>query len=137
MEQVAPPNVVAVFVMAIIYMIIGYIWYSKPLFGDIWAHCGVNGEKTKKCESTPGRYIGCFILAFIMAYVLAHFINVSQATTALAGLKVALCAWVGFILTAQLTGLIWCRMSAKLFYVVGGFKLVNFVIWGLCLGAWH
>ena len=93
-------------------------------------------DKTE-CKCSAMTFIGCFITALIMAYALSHFVNIAQATTAMDGVRVALCAWLGFIATTQFCPVLWAGKSLKLYFVDTAFKLVVFAIWGAVFGVWQ
>ena len=135
--QVAHPNILAVIIMALVYMGIGGLWYSKGLFGKMWAECCSHHGKEKECSPSTKCYIGCLIVAFITAYVLAYFINMSQAVTTGEGIKVALCAWIGFSATTMYSGVIWGKKPLKAYFIDAGFTLVMFIIWGAILTNWR
>jgi len=134
--QITHPNILAVIVMALVYMGIGGLWYSKDLFGKMWAECCGHG-KDKECKPSTKCYVGCLIVAFIAAYVLGCFINMSQAMTTGEGIKVALLAWLGFSATTQFSSVLWGKKHLKAYFIDAGFTLVMFIIWGAILTNWR
>lgn len=137
MMDVAQPNIVAVVVMAVLYMLLGWLWYSERLFGKAVAECcGVTKDK-KDCKCCAKGFIGCFIVSFIMAYALGYFINMAQVGNAMDGIKVGLTAWLGFIATTQFSPVLWCGKSLKHYFIDTSFKLVIFAIWGAIFGLWQ
>lgn len=130
-----------VLVSAIVYFIIGTIWYAPFAFGKRWGLCqekkGIYGEKLEtgckvECISrTIGAYVAEFIIAFIIAYVLALFIEVSQAKEILEGMAVALWAWIGFIATTHFSAVLWGRKTLEHFFIHAGFMLVGLIAMSL------
>ena len=133
--QVMHPNVLAVLVMALVYMGLGGLWYSKGLFGKIWSNC-CGTSKEKDCSTTKC-YVGCLITAFITAYVLGCFLNMMQVSSTGEGIKVALFAWLGFVATTMYSGVIWGKKPLSVYLVDAGFTFVMFIIWGAVLTNWQ
>lgn len=138
--QIATPNIIAVIIMALVYMGLGALWYSKALFGKILEECCTVDKKEKmekeKCCGPKG-YIGGFIIALILGYVLAHFVNASGAQDAAEGMKVGICAWFGFVATTMFSGVLWCKKPLKAFFIDAGFMLVIMGIMGSVFALWH
>lgn len=128
-----PVNYLAVLLAAIVYFVIGAIWYSPYIFGDRWM---------KHEESIPneppqhyllhriGSYLGEFIISLIIAYVLTLFIQISQAEEIVEGVSVALWAWIGFIATTHFSAVLWGRKTVKSFFIHAGFMLVGLIAMG-------
>lgn len=127
-----PINYLAVFFAAIVYFVIGSIWYAPLLFGNQW------GRHAEKLEETGehyylhkvGAYVGEFIISLIMAYVLALFIEISQAEEVVEGVTVAFWVWIGFILTTHFSAVLWGRKAIKHFFIHASFMLVGLLAMG-------
>lgn len=133
--EVQSPNIIAVIVMAILYMIIGAIWYSKSVLGN--ALLETCPTKKEECVCTTKTRISSFITALIMAYILSYFVNMGQAMTIAEGAKIGFLAWLGFVATVQFGAVLWCKMPVKAFCIHTGFKLVSLVILGAIFALWH
>ena len=134
--QVASPNILAVLLMAVVYMVIASIWYSEAVFGKLWLKaCGKEGEKC--CKPTMKQHISAFIVAFVTAYVLSCMINHMGVNDAMTGARTAFWAWLGFVATTMYSGVVWCKKPLTTYFVDAGFLLVTFIIWGAVFGVWQ
>lgn len=129
-------NFLAVIAAAILYFIIGMIWYSPQLFGTKWMEMTkINPEECKK--GMKSAMAGAFVVGLVMAFVLAHFINVSNATTALDGAKVGFWAWLGFGATIPFSAVLWEKKPLNLYFIHTLCILVGLLAMGALLGAWR
>lgn len=128
-----PVNYWGVLAAAMIYFIIGLIWYAPFAFGNKGGrHDGKIEEQSQQgfFTRTIGPYIGEFIISFIIAYILALFIQISQADEIVEGVSVALWAWIGFIATTHFSSVLWARKTLEHFFIHAGFMLVGLVAMG-------
>jgi dipeptide/tripeptide permease len=67
-------NYLAVFVAAVVSMILGFAWYSPLILGKPWMKAkGFTSESLKKAQEKMGKmYALSFVVALITAYVLSH-----------------------------------------------------------------
>src|SRR5437868_3361495 len=89
-------NYLAVIICAIIFMIIGFLWYSPILFAKPWMKLVEKTEKDLKNGAKPHLYVGAFIMALLTNYVLANVIGYYHAVTVLGGAAVGFWMWLGF-----------------------------------------
>lgn len=132
-------NVLAVIVAAIVSMVIGSIWYSPLLFGNIWMKLSdIKFSKDKKEQQAMMlRSYGLGVVSsLVLAYVLARFIQLFEADTAAAGAEIAFWAWLGFIVTTQFGAVLWEGRSYKVFLIGAGNMLVTLVSMGVILAVW-
>lgn len=135
-----PVNYPTVLLAAIVYFVIGAIWYSPFLFGRYKSHEHIApmpenvttppDVKQKHWLRLIGPYIGEFIIALIIAYVLTLFIQISQAEEIAEGIAVALWVWIGFIATTHFSAVLWDRKTVYHFFIHAGFMLVGFLAMG-------
>lgn len=135
--ELTNPNIAAIIVMAIIYMGIGWLWYSK-LFADQLACCPTNTprehEEKKECWTC---YLVEFLLACVMGYVLSMIVLATTTETVLGGLKVGFWAWLGFIATTMLSKVLWTHKPMTKFYICSGFYLIMLLIMGATFAVWR
>lgn len=130
-------NYLAIVVSAIVAMALGFVWYSKAVFGKTWMkEVGKTQEDLKKGGS-GGVYAVMFVAALVFSFVLAKFIAWTGTSTAVEGMKIGLWAWLGFALTGGLGMHMFEGRSMKLYYINMGYYLVEFAILGTILGAWQ
>src|SRR5438309_1663754 len=97
-------NYGAIFVVAIVNMALGFVWYG-PLFGKQWMSLmGMTKEKMDQAKAKGGMWKG-YVLAFVgslvMGYVVSHAITFAGAYLLInglpAGLMTGFWSWLGFI----------------------------------------
>ena len=128
------PNMTAIAVMAIVSMLLGWIWYSPSLFGNTMC-CSSSKTECKSCSW--GCYLGGFLTFCVMGYVLSHFMIAMQANTSLSGAMVGFWAWLGFIATTMFSKVLWKHKSMTKFMVCSGYNLVVLLLMGAVLAVWH
>lgn len=128
-----PVNYLAVFLAGVSNMVIGYLWYG-PFFGKPWMkYVGFTPEKMKKAQKNMGPAYGVmFAGALVMAYALFHFIWYAApgSYTLFISVKTAVWAWLGFIATTMLSGMMFLpeKKSFKLYLIDSGYYLVSLMV---------
>jgi Protein of unknown function (DUF1761) len=138
-------NYLAVFAASVASMVIGLAWYSRPLFGNLWARI-IGKDKVSQAEAEQMQkemqpyFALVYIAAFIGAAVLARFMAWLGAATVGGGLRIAFLAWLGFTLPVTLGTALFSGKDRKLvwpmFLVQAGHELVALLVSGAILGAW-
>ncbi len=130
-------NFLAVIVSAIVYMILGALWYSPPLFGKRWMRAIGKTEEQVKADSKPMNYVVAFIMSFLAAYGIARILLWKGGDTIRDGVMVAFVAGICFVLSTFISN---DRFEGR----SGGLTLVNtiyhvggFIVMGIILGVWH
>lgn len=139
---VVPVNYLAVFVVAILSMVIGALWYG-PLFGKQWMkEMGWSKEKIgKKMGGGAGMsYVAMFIGALFMSYILAHaqiFASAYLKVTGVpSGLMTGFFNWLGFVAPVTLSSVLWEGKSKKLWLLNNGYYIVTLLAMGTLLAIW-
>jgi Protein of unknown function (DUF1761) len=131
-------NYAAVLLAAISSMLVGGIWYAKPVFGTEWMKLAKVDEK--KAQKDAGKAMGgMFVLALVMAYILSHMIyfaslHFSDRSFFSIGLTTALFAWVGFVLPTVASSSLFEQRRKKLTAINLGNWLVTLVVMGAIIG---
>ncbi len=131
-------NYLAILVVAIINMAVGFVWYG-PLFGKTWMKLVGKTEKdiAGQKDKMPMLYGMMFVTVLVFVYVMAHFVQVGAATTYVAGAQVGFWAWLGFVATTTMGQFIFSGKPMKLYYLENGHHLVNFLLTGALLAVWR
>ena len=87
-------NIFAVIVIAMIYWILGALWYSKILFGNLWMKS--IGKTEDELEMKASSFIGSAIISFMIPLFLAILLEIIGAINLVNGILVALIIWIGF-----------------------------------------
>ncbi len=126
-------NYLAVVIAALVYFILGAIWYAPGIFGNRWTKHEEGRVEEHTYAYKIGAYIGEFILDLIIAYVLALFLLLSQATEIVEGVILALWIWVGFIATTHFSAVLWGRKTVKSFFIHACFMLIGVIAMAIVL----
>lgn len=132
-------NNVAVLVAAIVAMVIGGIWHSPMVFGNLWMKLSGLTAKSMDAAKKKGMaklYIYQFIAILVAAYVLAYFVKYAGAATASDGALVGFWAWLGFVATTTVGSTIWEGKSFKLWLLNNGHNLLTYAVMGAILAVW-
>lgn len=117
-------------IATVLNMLIGFVWYSKWLFGPIWM-------KLSKLEVRHG--IKSFIMESVVSLTLAFFLfmfeSALQVTTVTDGMIVGFLFWLGFVATTQISLSIWNKKSMQLFLIDSGYRLLSFLVMSGLMGA--
>ena len=133
-------NLVAVVLSALATMVVGFIWYSPMLFARPWTIAmGYNPDDKAKMDEMrkgAGPLYGIALLASLLsAFMLGKVIFGITVDTALYGLKVGFGVWLGFVMTVQLTDMLFGKRPLKLFLINTGYQLVCYLAMGAIIGA--
>lgn len=125
-------NLVSVVIAAVLYMVLGFLWYG-PIFGKPWMKMMGNTKEQMKSMDQKDMakiYLTSFIAALIMGYVLALFIGVVGAEGVNSGMMVGFVAWVGFVGTTMLSSVLYGKKQLNLYLIDSGYYLVALLIAG-------
>ena len=136
-------NYWAILAAAVAAMLVGSIWYAKPVFGKTWmALVNMTPDKAKKGQAMA--MIGMAIGALITAYILAHFVAIaigspffSETSDLMQGIYTAFWAWLGFGFAQMISGPLFAKSSWTLFLINTGNMLVTLIAMGAIIGAWR
>lgn len=138
MQEVST-NYVAVLVAAVVNMIIGALWYSPVLFGNLWMRwSGIDKKSIDKSrqKGMAKSYIAVFISTLVMAFVLAHFIKYTESTTVSDGMQAGFWLWLGFIATVSLGSVLWENKPIKVWVLNNAHNLFGMLVMGSILAVW-
>ena len=129
-------NHLAVFVCALLSLVIGALWYSPVLFFRAWQkETGLTDEQVAKANPLKTYSLTLF-LAWIISYNLAFFLGDSK-TTWRWGLVAGLLAGVGWVVTMFVIISLFEQRTFKYLLVNCGYITVYFALIGLVLGIWR
>lgn len=125
-------------------MIIGIVWHSKTLFGDMYmkaigANPNMSKEEMTKIQKRMWQlFLAQFILALFQAWVLGLYIK--GAISLMMPISNAVWIWAGFVLPTIAGHWMWSARPRKLawqgFLISLGYQLVIFVVFAIILGFW-
>lgn len=133
-------NYLAVFVAAVAYMVLGFLWYG-PLFGKPWMKLiGMSERDMEAAKKGMGKTYALTMLgAIVMFYVLVHFIEVSNVAEAGEGAMVGFWAWLGFVATTGANDFLFSVKPKpwNLYFLNQGYLLFGLMIGGAILAGWR
>ncbi len=131
-------NIWAVLLATLSSMLVGALWYSKPLFGRRWIELA-RVDESRMQSSAVGAYILTIFASFLTAAVLAGSVAIAQnfygGSFFLNSLVTALILWIGFTAARFLTHDAFERRPAALTTLNLGYELVTILVMGAIIGA--
>ncbi len=132
-------NHLAVFVAAIVFFLISYVWYSF-IFGTMYA-AQIAQMTGGKPSAMPANMTIPLILTFLLGWFLAYVIGTALSmrpdpNPAMRGLGFGLFTGIGVFASMTLMGVIWGGMTFGLWAINAGFVVVAMAIMGWIIGAW-
>jgi hypothetical protein len=126
-------NYLAVFVSAIVYFILGFLWYSV-LFAGTWRKETGIPEATAK--PSPGALIGQFISTYLFTLGIAVVLKL-QGTQGVAG-AIVTCALVTVLFAAPIhSGNLFFTGKKKLFLLDVSERAIGSLVVGIILSLWQ
>lgn len=119
--------------------ILGFFWYGKPLFGNLWQRLSQISDKELQKSNMVLIFGLSYVLNFIIAFFLSVFIEIAMmlgSNALLAGIFASVLC-LGFVATSFGINYLFSRKSFKLYLVDAGYLVVSFFIMGMIIGAWY
>lgn len=131
-------NILATVVAAVVYFVIGAVWYMPAVFGKAWQEghkLTIDPEKAKK--QMPVLMITTFLTTVVMVFALGLLIHALASTTWLSGLKIGLFCGGAFAFCSMAINYSYTGKSLKLLLIDGGYHLTGLAIAGVILSLWR
>lgn len=117
-------------------MVLGSIWYAKPVFGKAWMQLvGMTDEKAK--QGAAKAMIMMVVAALVQAYVFAHVIDAFLGDTLFEGIMGGVWMWLGFVAAVTIADVFFAQRPMKLWVITSGYQLANLVVGGVILALWQ
>jgi hypothetical protein len=129
------PNYVAVFVAALVYWLLGAVWFAV-LFSKPWMALENITPEQASGLNPIAPYIISFILNLVIAFVLAQLCAWRNANTAARGAALGILIWIGFLGPVTYTTYMYEMRPKQLFAINEFYSLVGLCLMGAILGAW-
>jgi hypothetical protein len=129
------PNYVAVFVAALVYWLLGAVWFGV-VFGKPWMALEHVTPEQASAMNPIAPYIISFILNLVIAFVLAQLCAWRNANTAARGAALGILIWIGFLGPVTYTTYMYEMRPKQLFAINEFYSLVGLCLMGAILGAW-
>jgi hypothetical protein len=136
-------NWLAVLVCVVVSMISGSLWYNPKTFFEIWwkgigkTDADRPGGKGSMTMTWGLTVLASFVQAVFMALMVNALGKLSGGATLLSGMLTGLILWFGFIAPTYMVNKLFAGHGLKIWAIEVGNHLVNFILFGAILGAWH
>lgn len=113
----------AIFISALVYLALGYIWYHPKCFGGMYCkECKMSCDEWS-CNSSIQAYAMTFIADFLICWGLANLLNLTRPFALIEAAQVGFFAWMAFLVPVMFLGLAWGKKSMKVFLIDALFNL--------------
>ena len=126
-------NIWAILVASVLNMLIGALWYSKPLFGKQWMN--YLGFKDNEPSSSPWTLVVVYVLGLVIAIMMAMFLQGTEG--AKEGIVYGAAIGLGIVIPTILTHYLMEQRKAGFMFIIAGHELLLFLVYGALLGGWQ
>jgi surface polysaccharide O-acyltransferase-like enzyme len=127
-------NYVAVAVCAVIYWLLGGLWFGV-LFSKPWMALEHVTEEQARSMNPVLPYVVSFLLNLVIAYALAQLCLWRNATTAARGASLGILVWIGFVGPITYTTYMYEMRPWQLFAINQFYPLVGLALLGAIIGG--
>jgi Protein of unknown function (DUF1761) len=131
-------NQFAVWILVVAYFFIGWGWYQ--ILGEAWLNYHAKTMTDIERTHNVSAYLIAIVDSIFVNYALAWLIGRLNATSAVAGLKVALVCWFAFLFVEYATISVFSAFETNpwpLVFIDMGRPFLGFAVSGVVLGAWR
>lgn len=122
----------AVLIAAVVSFILGGLWYSQVLFGNVWMKLmGMDMKKMQTpemCKQAQKSMAAGFVFQLLTAFILAHFISFLPEKNLMNYLQLAGWIWLGFVLPVCAGSILWESRPFKLFLINASYQLCQLLV---------
>lgn len=133
-------NWLAVIAGAVIYFVIGAVWFAPPLFGRPWmAAIGWDESRTRP-EMNPLSYAGPAVFYLIAAIATGLLAAATGTDTLVEGITLGLIVGVGYALTVTATDAVFDPNKPRpwtWFAISGAYHVVSLLIVAVLVALWR
>lgn len=127
-------NLLGILIATAAAMVIGSVWYSKPVFGKDWQK--LVGLKDKDMKQGAGKAMATMLLmALVTAVVLQRFIVIANPQNYAEALKLGAWLWLGFVATYAIGGGMFEKRPTRLIVINVFNQLVTLLAMSVILFA--
>ncbi|MBL4644685.1 MAG: DUF1761 domain-containing protein, partial [Candidatus Pacebacteria bacterium] len=116
----------------------GFIWYSPFAFGNAWMElAGLTPEKVAGAKKRmPFMVLAGFIAALVLSWVMSQFALVWGALTIGSALELGFWIWLGFMVPALISPVLWEQKPVKCFAINAGYWIVATLVIAVIVTLW-
>jgi len=128
-------NYLAIIVSALVYFVIGAIWYSPLLFAKPWmANVGRSEEQLKSGSKIV--YLYTLVALIVICFVTSFIIWILGTVQCVSAIKVGLFISLGYTSTVVAINNWYGQRSAKLTCIDAGYHVVGITLAAIILTVW-
>ncbi|MCZ6530397.1 MAG: DUF1761 domain-containing protein [Chloroflexi bacterium] len=128
-------NILAVVVSAIAAILVGFIWFSPPLFEKAWLE-DIGRTREQIEGDSPLKYLVAFIGSLLMAYIVARLLDLVGGPSLEMGILLAVVVWVAFVAATSAANFAFAGRPVRLWLIENGNHLLTLLVMGVILGVW-
>lgn len=125
----------AVLACAVASMVIGFIWYSRPLFEGAWL-AGIGKTREQVAAGSSSRFVIALVAAVLEAYILAALLNITGGPSLSTGVLLAVVLWASFVAATTAASYAFAGRGLRVWMIESGNHLVTLLVMGVILGLW-
>jgi hypothetical protein len=132
-------NWLAVLVGAVVYFVLGALWFAPQVFGRPWMAAIGWDESRPRPEMNPISYIGPAVFYLVAAIATGLLAAATGTDTLQEGVVLGLVVGVGYALTVTATDAVFDPNKPKpwtWFAISGAYHVVSLVIVGVLVAIW-
>ena len=117
----------------------GSLWFGPKTFFPVWWKA-IGKSDSDKPDGRPMTWILILVSSFVQAVFMALIVNamgsMTGGATLVSGMTAGFLLWLGFVAPTSLVNKLFPGYL-KAWAIENGNHLINFVVFGAILGAWH
>ena len=132
-------NWLAVLACVVFSVVSGSLWFGPKTFFPVWWKA-IGKSDSDKPDGRPLTWILILVSSFVQAVFMALMVNamgsMTGGATLISGVTAGFLLWLGFVAPTSLVNKLFPGYL-KAWAIENGNHLINFVVFGAILGAWH
>jgi len=132
-------NWLAVLACVVFSVVSGSLWFGPKTFFPVWWKA-IGKSDSDKPDGRPMTWILILVSSFVQAVFMALIVNamgsMTGGATLVSGMTAGFLLWLGFVAPTSLVNKLFPGYL-KAWAIENGNHLINFVVFGAILGAWH
>jgi len=116
---------------AVVYFVVGWVWYSPVLFAKPWMKA--IGKKQAEMSMAPSAMATTFVTILVLVLAEAYILSSTNITGFLGGAYLGAALAIGFVATTALINSVFQSRNRNLFLIDQGYHFVGIVLVGAIL----
>lgn len=123
-------------ISVVLTMLLGMIWYSKPVFGRAWMQMSKLTEADMQNANMKKSFVIGILASALMAYMVNAVVMMTGASSLSEVLTVAVYVWLATTIPAELHGIAWDQRPFKLMLINASNSLLTYLIAVFVVQGW-